>query len=99
MVTKFLPDRALSIFRNIKGITTIFKSYLIRIMYYTVLDAGVDAVMAQGVEAGGHSVRPEQGRATLPLAAGMVSALKGSGTQVSNRHIRQRILLGKVDCA
>jgi nitronate monooxygenase len=37
------------------------------------IDAGVDGIMAQGREAGGHGLRTELGNGTLPLAAAVVS--------------------------
>ena len=36
------------------------------------LAAGVDGLMAQGREAGGHGLRSELGTGTLPLAAAVV---------------------------
>ena len=42
------------------------------------LAAGVDAVIAQGREAGGHGVRSELGSGTLPLAARIVELARGN---------------------
>ena len=42
----------------------------------------MDGVIAQGTEAGGHSVRPEVGRAAMPLAAAICAELKDSDVQV-----------------
>jgi nitronate monooxygenase len=43
-----------------------------------VLEAGVDGIIAQGSEAGGHGLRRELGNGTLPLAARIVSLVRQS---------------------
>lgn len=40
------------------------------------LQAGVDAIIAQGSEAGGHGLYPDTGSGTLPLAAAIVSMVR-----------------------
>jgi len=44
------------------------------------MSAGVDIIIAQGTEAGGHGLRPELGTATMPLAAAVCSMVQKAGT-------------------
>jgi nitronate monooxygenase len=46
------------------------------------VDAGVDGLIVQGSEAGGHGVRRELGNATLPLAITVITKLRAAGSEI-----------------
>lgn len=55
---------------------------LCEMFQYISIYIGVDAIIAQGSEGGGHSVRVGHGRGTLALAAAVTKELKGRNIEV-----------------